>query len=165
MRSIFALGTAAACALFATAAIAQQGPPPPTPEQKAQQSVELRQSVFKLLDWNNKPMGAMLRGQAPFDAGVVKTNATNIANLAEMIPALFTADTSSFTSVKTEALNNIWTNKADFDAKAKALIDAATALSAAAGSGGDAAALRPAVITMGKACGSCHDNFRQKEQE
>jgi cytochrome c556 len=156
MRTIITLGTALACALVATAAVAQ--PAPPTPEEQAAQAIALRQSVYKLLGWNMDPLSGMLRGTVPFDSAKVGAAAANIAGLAPMIPDLFVTDTSGF-EVETAALDSIWTNKADFDAKAVELTEAAQAVVAAAGAGDDAAT-RAAVITMGRVCGSCHDDFR-----
>jgi cytochrome c556 len=120
--------------------------------------VATRQSVFKLLSWNMGPLGGMVRGAAPFDAAVVSNNATNMANLAPMIPALFASDTHEF-ELETRALDGIWTSKDAFDAKAAELAAAATAVAAAADSG-DEAATRAAIGAMGQVCGSCHDNYR-----
>jgi cytochrome c556 len=149
------LGLAAAAA--ATTAVVAQ-PAPPTPEQQAANATVTRQAVFKLLGWNMDPMAGMLRGTVEFDAAVVQTNAHNIAGLAPMIPDLFANDTREF-DVETKAQDRIWTSKADFDMKAAALAEAATAAAEAA-AGGDAAATRAAIGRIGQACGSCHDDFR-----
>ena len=157
MRTIVKAGTALACALVATAAVAQ--PTPPTPEQQAANAAELRQSVFKLLGWNMDPLAAMLRGQAPFDSAKVATAGANIAGLAPMIPDVFAQDTHEF-DVETLALDSIWTNKSDFDAKAGELAEEANAMATAAAAGDDGAT-RAAIAAVGQVCGSCHDDFRE----
>jgi cytochrome c556 len=159
MRTIITLGTALACALSVAATSVAQ-PTPPTPEEQAAAAVATRQSVFKLLSWNMAPFAGMMRGQTPFDAALIKTRAVNIAGLAPMIPDLFATDTSAF-ELETRALDNIWTNKADFDSHPGELVEAANALGAAADSG-DEAAIRAAIQGVGAVCSSCHDDYRQE---
>jgi len=133
----------------------------PSPEDRAKNAVDTRQSVFKLLGWNMGPLGGMLRNQVPFDAATAKTNGENIAALGKMIPALFEMDTREF-DVDTEALDGIWGAKGDFDNKAKALVDAANNLVKVA-DGGNEGAVKGAMAQVGKACGSCHDDFRMDQ--
>jgi cytochrome c556 len=77
-----------------------------------------------------------------------------------MIPDLFKLDTRKF-QVKTKAREGIWGSMADFTAKADELSKAAAALTTAA-KGGDKGATMKAIGAVGKACGNCHDNFRDK---
>lgn len=159
MRHFIALGLIALCSMTAAStAVAQNAPP--TPEEQAQQAAELRQSVFKLLGWNMAPLGAMLRNRMPFDAAVAQKSAMRIEQLAPMIPDAFRHDTRQF-KVKSEARDIIWTRKSDFESKADGLLKAAGALTAAARSGDKAATLK-AAGAVGKACGSCHDDFRDE---
>lgn len=133
----------------------------PTPEEQAQNAVETRQAVYKLLGWNMGPMGGMLRNKVPFDAALVEQNAHRIASLAGMIPSLFEMDTREF-DVETEALPRIWEGKDAFDGKAKDLVAAAEALATTA-AGGDEGATRAAIAKVGQACGSCHDDYRLED--
>lgn len=158
MKKLAKMGLIGMVAATAVAATAVAQPAPPTPEQQAANATDTRQAVFLLLGWNMDPMAGMLRGNTEFDAAVVQANATNIAGLATMIPALFALDTREF-DVDTKALDSVWGSKADFDAKAVALEEAANAAVEAA-AGGDAAATRAAIGRIGQACGSCHDDFR-----
>lgn len=117
---------------------------------------------MKLLSYNFGPMRGMMQGNAPFDAAVVATNTARMAAIANMIPGVFTTDTTSSTAtLDTTALPAIWTSKADFDAKAAALAEAATAAAAAA-AGGDQQATMAAVGAIGMACSGCHDDFRSQ---
>ncbi len=134
---------------------------PGTPEDQAKAAVDIRQSILKLQGWATEPMAGMLRRRTPFDAKLVQQNAERIAALSEMLPDAFKPDTTKF-DVKTDALPLIWMQKDDFDKKAAALTEAAKALAMTA-AGGDQGATFPAIVTMGKACGACHDKFKKQE--
>jgi cytochrome c556 len=151
-------------ALTATAASAlaiSQGAGPPSPEAQAKSAIEARQGLFKVMTTQFGPIGGMLRNTVPFDAAVVARNSARVATLGEMVPEMFALDTRAFTTIKTAALPGIWNSQADFKGKADALVKAANELNAAA-KGGDKAATLAAAGAVGKACGSCHDNYRQK---
>lgn len=159
MKCFAKLALAAFCSLSVTAvALAQDTPA--SPEEQAQQAAELRQSVFKLMGWSMGPLAAMLRNRMPFDAAVAQKSAGRIEQLAPMISEVFQQDTRKF-KVETKAREGIWTNKSDFDAKAQELLKAANALVAAAKTGEKGATLK-AAGAVGKACGSCHDDYRDK---
>lgn len=158
MKNLVKMGMIGLAGALAAAAIAAAQPAPPTPEQQAASATETRQAVFLLLGWNMDPLTGMLRNTTPFDAAVVKNSASNIAALAPMIPGLFANDTREF-DVETRALDSIWAGKDGFDAKAGELVTAAEAVVTAA-DGGDEAAIRAAVVAMGRTCGSCHDDYR-----
>jgi len=155
------LSVATVCALACVSAVHAQDSAPSADEQ-AQKAIELRQSVFKLIGWNFDPVGGMLKNKVPFDAAVVQKSAARIEVLAPMITEAFAADTrGKAAGVKTKAREGIWTNNADFKAKNDDLVKAAAALSTAA-KGGDKKAVLQAAAQVGKACGACHDSFRDK---
>ena len=157
MNRFSKLGLAAICSAAVLCASAQNGPP--TPEQQAQQIVKVRQGLFDVQAYSFGPVGAMLKG-APFNAQAAETAARRIQMTSSIIPEVFQTDTHKF-QVKTKAREGIWTNKADFDMKAKNLQNAAEALETAAKSGDKSATLK-AAGQVGKACGSCHDEYREK---
>ena len=158
MRLLAKIGVATCTALMLSVASAQTAPP--TPEEQAAEMTATRQGLFKLMGFNMDPMAAMLRNRVPFDAAQVQKSAARIEALAPMIPDLFKLDTRKF-QVKTKAREGIWGSAADFNAKADELGKAAAALTAAA-KGGDKGATMKAIGAVGKACGNCHDNFRDK---
>lgn len=143
--------------IMASAAIAQGAPQ--TPEQKAQAEVLTRQGLFKVQGFVFAPVGTMLRG-APFNAAVAQKAAERLEVTGSIIPEMFAADTHTF-KVATKAREGIWTNKSDFDNKANDLVKAATDMAAAAKTGDKSATLK-AAAGVGKACGACHDQFRDK---
>ncbi|HVW68538.1 MAG TPA: cytochrome c [Steroidobacteraceae bacterium] len=151
----------ALCALVPVSAALAQNAGPPTPEQQAEQAVLTRQGLLKVMGMYMGPLGAMLKNKVPFDATVAAKSATHIEQLGTMIPDVFAFDTRNKTSTKTKAQDGIWTHTADFNAKADDLVKAATALIDAAKAGDKVATLK-AANAVGKACGACHDNFRNK---
>jgi cytochrome c556 len=153
MNRLTRIGAATALAAVSVLAFSQGGPPNPD-----KTAIEARQAVFKLINNQNAPVGAMLRGGS-FDAALVERNAGRIKVLADMIPELFARDTRQYKDAPTRALDGIWTSQADFKTKAEALGTAATALAAAAKTG-DRTAVQNAVRTLGGTCGACHDSFR-----
>ena len=161
MNGITRIGVAAVGSLIvASTAMAQGAPAPPTPEQAAQTAVLTRQGLFKVQAFVFGPVGGMLRG-GKFDAAVAEKAGQRIQVTGGLIPELFARDTHTFAGTPTKAREGIWTNKSDFDAKANDLVKAAADMEAAAKSG-DEAATKKAAAGVGKACGACHDQFRDK---
>jgi cytochrome c556 len=113
-----------------------------------------------VINFNSEQVMGMLK-KVPFDGATVQKVGGRIEALAPMIPEAFATDTRKASNVKTRAREGIWTNMADFKAKADDLTKAAQALSAA-GKGGDKAEMRKAIVGVGKACSGCHDNYREK---
>jgi cytochrome c556 len=150
----------ALCALAPVSAVLAQDAAP-TPEQQAEAVVLTRQGLLKVMGMYMGPLGAMLKQKMPFDAAVAGKSGQHIAELGTMIPDVFAADTRNKTSAKTKAQDGIWTNQADFKAKADDLVKAANTLVEAA-KGGDKTATLKAAGAVGKACGACHDNYRNK---
>jgi cytochrome c556 len=65
---------------------------------------------------------------------------------------------------KTRALPVIWTDFADFEAKAKAFDDAVGPMTAAAAAN-DVAAIQAALAGVGKSCKACHETYRGPEED
>lgn len=137
--------------------MAQGGPT--NPQQEAQQAVKLRKALFDVQSYSYSPMGASLRS-GTFDAAAAVLAGQRIEMTSQLIPELFKFNTTKF-NVQTKAREGIWTNMADFTQKAQNLHQAAENL-VAAGKSGDQDMIRQAAIAVGKACGSCHDDYRNK---
>ena len=151
----------ALCALAPICAAVSQEAGPATPEQQMEQAIQTRQGVLKVMGFYMAPLGGMLKNKVPFDAAAATKSATHIAQLGGMIPDVFQFDTRKNSAVKTKAQDGIWTNQADFASKADDLVKAANALTDAAKSGDKGTTLK-AAAAVGKACGACHDNYRNK---
>ncbi|WP_286234237.1 c-type cytochrome [Thalassotalea sediminis] len=127
-------------------------------EKQAQRATETRQAVFKLLGANMSPLGGMARGKIAFNAETVAKHAARINQLSLMIDDHTRLDTSGF-NVKTEALDKVWSQRADFEKAIAELSNASKHLVtvAATGEEGD---IKKAIGGVGKSCGGCHDNFK-----
>lgn len=148
--AITALLTATAGSVFAEPASSQK---------QANKAVEWRQAMFQLIASNMGSLGAMAKGKIPVDAAVAEKNATRINQLANMIDDYTSVDTRKF-DVKTEALDKVWEDRADFDSKIQALLKASSTLAQTAKSG-DANAIKSAIGGIGKSCKGCHDVYKQ----
>jgi cytochrome c556 len=87
--------------------------------------------------------------------------ARQIDQLATRIPSWFPAGSGPEAGVKTKAKPEIWTRPADFQAAAAGLASEAHRFDAVAASG-DVNAVRAEFPALGKACKTCHDQFRDK---
>ena len=127
-------------------------------DEQAGYAYDSREGLFSMVRLYFGPLYGMMRG-APYDADVVAHNGAKIAELAGMIPDAFVVDTRENDIEGTEALDDIWENIDDFNAKAATLAERATALSQAQGED----AFKAAFGGMGQACKACHDNYRQQQ--
>lgn len=106
-----------------------------------------------------KALSGIAKKQAPFDAAVVKKNAEAIAAHLDKAKGLFPAG-SEKGGMETWAKPEIWSNRADFDAKMQAAHEAALALAAVA----DEAAYPQALGKLGSTCKGCHESFRRPKE-
>jgi len=120
--------------------------------------VKQRQGAMTLQGKYFGPLGGMLKGTVPFDANVVARNAAYLDALSQMPWDGFTDGTKG---VKSAALPAIWSDGAKFKQAQDQFRTAVGALNVAAKSGNEGA-VKAAIGDLGKACGSCHDNFREK---
>jgi cytochrome c556 len=157
MNRVSKLGLAALCSVAAISVGLAQSKPS---EKAAQNAVKVRKAVFDVQNFAFTPVMAMLKRQVPFNAEEVVTAAKRVEMTSSIIPDAFKVDTRN-TNVDTKARDAIWTNMADFKTKAQNLQTAAQNLQQAAMSGDQGATLKAAGM-VGKACGSCHDEFRNK---
>ena len=104
-----------------------------------------------------KPLGAMAKKAAPFEAAAVKANATAIADNLKKAQGLFPAGSGGGES---RAKPEIWTDAAGFEKGMKDAHAAAVALQAVS----DEAAFGPALGALGATCKSCHDKYRLPKQ-
>lgn len=121
--------------------------------------VKQRQAVMTLQGKYFGPMAAMAQGKAPFNAAVVQRNAGFLDNLSRMSWDGFDASTRG---EKSRALPAVFDNSAAFKEAAARLENEAAKL-VAVSRGGDEAAVKAQIGAVGKTCGGCHDDFRQKQ--
>ncbi|MCD6071946.1 MAG: hypothetical protein K0S42_2462 [Microvirga sp.] len=132
-------------ALGVTAAIAQSN------------VVEQRQALMKEMGAQTRPIGAMMRGQEPFDLAKVQAGLKVFAENPKKFVALFPE--SSKNAEKTEALPTIWENKAKFDSLGNKMSqDAQAAMTTIK----DEASFKAEMPKVLQNCGACHNEFRKK---
>jgi cytochrome c556 len=120
--------------------------------------VKQRQAAMTLQGKYLGPIGAMLKGTIPYNADTVALNATYLENLARMPWDGFTPATSG---EKSKAKPDVYKEMAKFTAAADLLVAETTKLGAAARAKNEAG-VRATFGGVAKACGSCHDAYREK---
>ena len=139
--------------LTAVAAAAQaQGQP-----SKAEQALKYRKAVYQAIAWNFGPMSAMAQGKIPYEAKEFEMRAQRVAALTPMLSESYSPDTQSVTGSKAKA--ELWSNRADFDAKMKSLVDRSATL-ASVSKGGDFEKSKAAFLDTANSCKSCHDKYK-----
>ena len=150
-RSGMAVAVALALGVTAGAVFAQQKP---------EVLVKQRQSVMTLQGKYFGPLAGMAQGKIPYNADVVRRNAAFLDNLSRMPWDTF--DPSTKDVKPSGALPAIWEQPDKFKEAAARLENEAHKLYEVSGSG-DEAAVKAQIGAVGKACGGCHESFRQKQ--
>lgn len=120
--------------------------------------VKQRQAAMTLQGKYLGPIGAMLKGAAPYNADTVALNATFLENLARMPWDGFNPSTQSEKSkTKPEVYKEMDKFKLAYER-----LEAETTKLGAAARAKDEAGVRATFGGVAKACGSCHDAFREK---
>jgi cytochrome c556 len=104
-----------------------------------------------------KPLAAIAKKEAPFDAAAVLASATTIADKLKKAHGLFPAGSGGGDS---RAKPEIWTDAAGFDKEMKDAHAAAVALQSVK----DEAAFAPALGALGARCKGCHEKYRLPEK-
>ena len=120
--------------------------------------VKQRQAAMTLQGKYLGPIGGMLKGNIPYNADIVARNATFLENLSRMPWDGFDPSTQG---EKTKAKPEIYKDMAKFKVAWETLEAEASKLGAAARAK-DEAGVRATFGGVAKACGSCHDAFREK---
>lgn len=99
-----------------------------------------------------KTLGEMAKGAMAYDAAAAEAAKAALVAEAAAIPDLFRTQASD---PKSKAKAEIWANYADFEAKAKALGDAAAALDTSSPE-----TIGAGMAGVGGACKACHETYR-----
>lgn len=125
---------------------------------KPETLVKQRQAAMVLIGKYWGPMGGMAQGKVPFNADVVKRNTGYLQALSTMPWDGFNASTKD---VKTRALPAVFSDAAKFK-EAQDRFTGEVSKLATTVAGGDEAAIKSQLATVGKTCGGCHESFREK---
>lgn len=134
-------------------------PAGPALAQDAEAVIKARKAHMQLNSFNLGPLGAMAKGDMPYDAAVAAAAANNLAAIAALDQTRIWAKGSGRPDAEnTRALAVIWETPDDFAAKVDGLRSATVQMAAAAGTNLDA--LRAAMGGVGQACSACHQTYR-----
>jgi cytochrome c556 len=145
-------------ALATVLLLTASGSAPAHEHSPAERAIEYRQSVYHVIAWNLAPMGAAMKGTAPYDKDAFALAASRIAALAPMLPEGFPA--GSYVAGKTDAKPELWQQPTEFARLMKDLASRSAALAEIAKTG-DLEKIRPAFNDLTKACKACHETFRK----
>lgn len=125
-----------------------------THELSAEAAVDARHSGFKKMGAALKAITEHLKTESP-DASALTAPLQALLVLAEKVPHWFPAGSGA----ETDALPNIWTDRARFDGLASELVAEVKRLAATVAAN-DMAAVRAQAKRTGAACSACHRSYR-----
>lgn len=125
---------------------------------KTEDAVRYRQSAMFLIGQHFTRMGAVVKGEAPYNKEDFEKNAVLVESLYRLpLDAFLAPGSDKGSGMKAEAL----TQKDKFTQMHNAT-EAALAKLVAAARAGDINAIKPAFGAAGASCKACHDEFRNK---
>lgn len=129
-----------------------------TAQVKPEILVKQRQAAMTLQGKYFGPLGGMAQGKVPYNADVVRRNAAYLEVLTKLPWDGFDPSTRN---EKSAALPAVFTDTAKFKEASERLQNEVAKLVAVSKSG-DEGAVKAQIGAVGKACGSCHESFREK---
>lgn len=120
--------------------------------------VKQRQAAMTLIAKYFGPLGGMAQGRVPYNQQVVQRNAAYLEVLKDMPWDGFHESTKG---EKSAALPAVWEKPAEVKQGIERFQSEVAKLAQVSKSG-DEAAVKAQIGAVGKTCGGCHDNFREK---
>jgi len=155
MRKFAALSGVLALALGLGAAV--QAADDPYADQ-----VEMRHGLMLQMATDATVLGAIVKGDAPYDAATASKAAQNIAAIASVLSMTqFPVGSENGVSTDSFAKVELWSSQPDFLQKIADLNKAAADMVTSAGTSGDA--IQTSMGGLGGACKACHEAYRQPE--
>ncbi|MDG4554056.1 MAG: cytochrome c [Candidatus Competibacter sp.] len=127
---------------------------------KPEDAVRYRQSVYTVIGWNFKPIGAMMKGEIPFDAAAVARHAQYVEMMSKTAIEGFPKGSGPDAVKNTEAKPEIWTDWNQFETKMTDFQQEAAKLVEVA-KGGDQGAIKAQFGKTAETCKACHKEFRK----
>jgi len=124
--------------------------------QKPEDAIKYRQSVFTVLGNSFGKIGAVVKGEIPYNKDDVAKNAAIVAMMSTLPWQAFGPGTEGG-----KAQPAIWSDNAKFKAASEKMQLAVVDLNKAAQSG-DLENIKKAFGATGQTCKGCHDDFRKK---
>ena len=120
--------------------------------------VKQRQAGMTMVGKYWGPIAGMASGKTPYNGETVARNAPILEVLSKLPWDGFNENTKD---TKSHALPAVWTDNAKFKTASERMQTAVAQLSKV--SKGDEATVKAALADVGKSCGGCHDDFREKQ--
>ena len=153
-RKLLGLTAAAIACACAGAVLAQDAP--------FAQQIKARQGLMEYRALQLGVLGGMAKGEVDYNAEAAQKAADNLLAMSTVDESmLWPSGSDNAANPASGALAKIWEDGSDVGDRHKALVDAATAMQAAAGK--DLDSLKLAMGPVGEACGGCHKAFRKSE--
>lgn len=124
--------------------------------QKPEDAIKYRQSVFTVMANAFGKMGAVVKGEAPYNKDDVAKNAAIVATLAPLPWQAFGPGTEGG-----KAQPAVWSDNAKFKAASEKMQLAVADLNKAAQSG-DVESFKKSFGAASQTCKGCHDDFKKK---
>jgi len=150
-RAVFGIATVTLASLAALPLAAQ------AQFAKPEDAVKYRQSALALMGAHMGRVGAMVKGQRPFDKAALEHDVAIIEMMSKLPWDAFPPGSTQNSKAKPE----VWSEPARFKAAAEKMQGEVQKLSAAARSG-DMAQVRTAFGAVGQSCKACHTDFRNR---
>jgi cytochrome c556 len=122
-------------------------------------AIDYRNSVMTVFKWNMGAMGAVLKGDKPYERESFKRQAQDLATAAHL-DLLAGFPEGSDEGEDTEARSDIWMDWEGFQARYSDLKNATRELAETAAGSGGLEAIGPKFSAVGKTCKGCHDAFK-----
>ena len=125
---------------------------------KTEDAVKYRQSVMFLIGQHFSRMGAVVKGEAPYNQEAFEKNAVLVESLYRLpLEAFLAPGSDKGSGMKAEALS-----QKDKFAQMHKATETELAKLVAAAKGGDMNAIKPQFGAAGGSCKACHDAYRSK---
>jgi cytochrome c556 len=125
---------------------------------KTEDAIKYRQSVMSVIGTHFSRMGAVVKGEQPYNKEAFEKNAVLVDSLYRLpLEAFMATGSDKGSGMKADAL----TQKDKFSQMHKTT-EAELAKLAAAAKGGDLNAIKPQFGAAGASCKACHDAYRNK---
>jgi cytochrome c556 len=122
--------------------------------------IKYRQDVMKTNGANMAASAAIIRGLVPEYRGRLGDHAQALTTFLKDVPALFPKD-SDFGD--TDALDTVWTKRAEFEKRARDTEQKAAAFAQAVRAGNDPV-IAARFKELSDSCRACHKDFRREKQ-
>lgn len=122
--------------------------------------LKARQSLMQVYTYNIGILGAMAKGEMPYDPEIAQVAADNLyAAVSMKNPTMWPKGSDRATlGEKTRAKSEIWSTYPEVADKGQAMQDAAAQMASVAGAGLDG--VRANMKQLGDGCTGCHEPFR-----